>query len=671
MDQEPLLSTERLRLSRELQRGWASRGAVVIKNVPTQTYLAVSTEQAQVLESFKEGATVPEVFTGLLQERRCPPLREFYELVLKALQVGVLSVGSSRRPLRPALNWPGWRPGAGWLWPLAVLNLAVVLGLAWRVELLAAQWTPGDIFVGVALAAAALSAGQALAAMVVAGAGGEVYGRRALDSLRLLHLRLDLRDSRLLRPAEQAWVALARTLPLALVLLLALGFLPGAVPPLAAAWLLLWRPWGKGVPRELGALLGRYPPLDTDSNFIFHLNQRPQLHWRPWWRRWDWRVCALELVVAVAWTALVGRFGLGLAGIDVGELVRARPDYWLLVALGLAAALLLTIMGRICFRWRAGWREMRRNLWRRWDLVRRRRGPFEFPETEAALQRIAAEHPLLGLLGLLNPYDRAEIVRAWRPVTFRPREVLEVVTSEGDSVGLILSGRATGTRLTSAGRRMRVLGLEEGDFFGQAAGDLFGGTEARFECRAVTPVAALVLPAGLFRRCVVEQLGAGLVQDLTYKLAFLRRLPVCAHWDVASVARFARLTQIVAYADGESLVREGQEPRWFYIVFDGTAQVRRGGELVSLLKAGDFFGEISLLQNSAAMADVVAQGSLRCLQVDRKDFLRFVARDYRAALALERISSARLGRPIFPLRSAPIGTSHPFRESVRREACYS
>jgi CRP-like cAMP-binding protein len=67
-------------------------------------------------------------------------------------------------------------------------------------------------------------------------------------------------------------------------------------------------------------------------------------------------------------------------------------------------------------------------------------------------------------------------------------------------------------------------------------------------------------------------------------------------------------------------------------VYDGIAQVRTRRKFVNRLKTGDFFGEISLLQNSTAIADVVAQGQLRCLQIDRTSFLRFMTHNHHVAL---------------------------------------
>ena len=670
MEQNLLLTTERLKLGADLQRGWTANGALVLKHVPSQVYLNVSQKQLAALEAFGEGATVPEVFARLLRERRCLPLREFYELVLKACRAGVLCSKASRRPVHQAMAWPAWSMGERWRWPMALVPLLVLLGLEWRTPGLAGEWEWTAWAAGFVVAIVALSAGQMLAATILSGAGGEVYRRPPFESLAALHPRLDLRDSRLLRPVEQVLIALATQLPLSACLLAATIWFPDLMPALVFAWLLVWRPWGSGLARRLAALLSRCPHLDTDTDFLFHPNQRPQLHWRPWWRRWDWRVCGIELAWASLWSVLVARLVLGALGVGLLDVVAADAGYWLIALPGIGAALLLALMIVTVRRWRDGLEKSWRAARQRWEQFRRRQQGYVFPETEAALLRIAAGHPLLSLL---NPYDRTTVVRSWRPAVFTSRTILASGEKTGHHIGLILSGRVTARRITPSGRRVAALTMEEGDLFGLPHGlRPDGGDEGTLEFRTSTPVAAMLMPADVFKQCVIEKLGAKTVYDLTYKLAFLQRLKVCAHWDAHAVGRFARLAQIAAYGDGEVIVREGEDTKWFYIVYQGVAQVRHGARFLSRLKTGDFFGEISLLQNSVAVADVVAQGSVRCLQIDRNNFLRFMTHNHHVALALERISSARLGHPIFPLKAAAMASAHPFVGVDRRDGvCYS
>jgi CRP-like cAMP-binding protein len=483
-------------------------------------------------------------------------------------------------------------------------------------------------------------------------------------------VRLDLRDRRLLRPTEQATILLAMQAPLSLTVLAALLWAPSVVPVLGLVWMFLWRPWGGGLAQGLAALISRTPRLDTDSNFLFHLNQRPQLHWRPWWKRWDWRVCAMELAWAGIWTGFLAKLVLGALGMGFYEAVSGDLGYWSSALQAVLAGLLVVSVVLMLRRWRTGVARGWHDLRNRWARFRRRREEFVFPETEADLLRIATAHPLFSLL---NPLDRLAIVQSWRPAIFASRAEIVTRGEEGGLVGLVLSGRIVAMRSASSGRRLPAFSFEEDDLFGvpSCPGDQ-ARSDGALELRAATPVFAMVMPSGLFRSRVSDKLGPALVHDLSYRRAFLQRLKVCAHWDAHAVGRFARLAQVVAYADGESIVREGEDPRWFYIVYQGTAHVRRRDRSIARLKAGDFFGEISLLQSSTATAEVVAQGEVRCLQIDRNSFLRFMTHNHHVALALERISSARLGHPVFPLDAGRSASAHPFAGDARRQGvCFS
>jgi CRP-like cAMP-binding protein len=62
---------------------------------------------------------------------------------------------------------------------------------------------------------------------------------------------------------------------------------------------------------------------------------------------------------------------------------------------------------------------------------------------------------------------------------------------------------------------------------------------------------------------------------------------------------------------------------------------------------GDYFGEISLLENWQATADVVALEEGRCLTMARADFLALFTRGFRIALKMEAIAGQRLGTDVF------------------------
>ena len=75
----------------------------------------------------------------------------------------------------------------------------------------------------------------------------------------------------------------------------------------------------------------------------------------------------------------------------------------------------------------------------------------------------------------------------------------------------------------------------------------------------------------------------------------------------------AGLFEEVVVPDGERVLRQGLTGSGFYIVLDGTADVRIDGTTRGTLHRGDFFGEVSILLSEPPTADVVATSSLSLL----------------------------------------------------------
>jgi CRP-like cAMP-binding protein len=140
--------------------------------------------------------------------------------------------------------------------------------------------------------------------------------------------------------------------------------------------------------------------------------------------------------------------------------------------------------------------------------------------------------------------------------------------------------------------------------------------------------------------------------NMVLKVPFLRSIPLCKNWHLQAIERFAQLSTLTEYPDGHVIFSEGQMVDRFFIIFEGDAIVNRETRQIGVVRVGEFFGEIGLLQNSSASASISARRNLRCLEIPRNEFLRFVTHNYAVALELERVSTARLGRPIFPVRQS-------------------
>ncbi len=75
----------------------------------------------------------------------------------------------------------------------------------------------------------------------------------------------------------------------------------------------------------------------------------------------------------------------------------------------------------------------------------------------------------------------------------------------------------------------------------------------------------------------------------------------------------AGLFEETAIAEGERVLRQGLTGSGFYVILDGTADVRIDGTTRGTLNRGDFFGEVSILLGEPPTADIVATSTLRCI----------------------------------------------------------
>ena len=89
--------------------------------------------------------------------------------------------------------------------------------------------------------------------------------------------------------------------------------------------------------------------------------------------------------------------------------------------------------------------------------------------------------------------------------------------------------------------------------------------------------------------------------------------------------------QVETFADGEVIVREGDEGREMYLIQDGAADVFKsvdGTEVrLATLERGSFFGEMSLLESLPRSATVRARGATHLLVIEPGMLLIKIRRD--------------------------------------------
>lgn len=103
-------------------------------------------------------------------------------------------------------------------------------------------------------------------------------------------------------------------------------------------------------------------------------------------------------------------------------------------------------------------------------------------------------------------------------------------------------------------------------------------------------------------------------------LEHLARVPMfsaCSRKDLEAIARHA---DEVHYDAGQFLMHEGEAGREFFVILDGAAEVTRLGKRLGTIGAGDFVGELALLDKAPRNASVTATTALTALVLSQREF---------------------------------------------------
>ena len=104
------------------------------------------------------------------------------------------------------------------------------------------------------------------------------------------------------------------------------------------------------------------------------------------------------------------------------------------------------------------------------------------------------------------------------------------------------------------------------------------------------------------------------------KVELIRKVPLFSHCSKSQLAEVASIADEIDFQEGAELTREGERGREFFVLLEGSAEVRRGGRTVSTLGEGDFLGEIALVTDLPRTATVVTTEPARALVVTDRAF---------------------------------------------------
>jgi len=110
------------------------------------------------------------------------------------------------------------------------------------------------------------------------------------------------------------------------------------------------------------------------------------------------------------------------------------------------------------------------------------------------------------------------------------------------------------------------------------------------------------------------------VFDKDAKAEAIAHVPLFSRCSKGEVKRIAQLADELDFPAGRVLAKEGERGREFFVLIEGSVDVRSNTRLLPDLGPGDFFGEISLVVDSPRTATVQTLTPVRALVITDRAF---------------------------------------------------
>ncbi len=125
-------------------------------------------------------------------------------------------------------------------------------------------------------------------------------------------------------------------------------------------------------------------------------------------------------------------------------------------------------------------------------------------------------------------------------------------------------------------------------------------------------------------------------------VGMLQGVPIFAGLKKGQLKAISKSARQRSFAKGDAVVREGELGVAFYLILEGSAEVRSGAKFLAKLGRGQFFGEMGLLDQQRRSADVFAVEDSYCLILSAPTFWSLVSTNPKIARGLVQELARRL-----------------------------
>jgi CRP/FNR family transcriptional regulator, cyclic AMP receptor protein len=121
----------------------------------------------------------------------------------------------------------------------------------------------------------------------------------------------------------------------------------------------------------------------------------------------------------------------------------------------------------------------------------------------------------------------------------------------------------------------------------------------------------------------------------------LGAIPLFSRLSKRQLRGIAKHANVVDYSPGEVIVQAGEKGDSFNLVLEGRARVLGRSRV---LRSGDFFGEMALVDGGPRSATITATSAVRVMKLPRRAFVRALKQDPQIGLAIMETLAGRVRR---------------------------
>lgn len=111
------------------------------------------------------------------------------------------------------------------------------------------------------------------------------------------------------------------------------------------------------------------------------------------------------------------------------------------------------------------------------------------------------------------------------------------------------------------------------------------------------------------------------------KIDLLQRVPLFAGCSRREFVQIARASDEIDFRPGRTLIEEGSVGREFFVLIDGSVDVRRKGRKIDEIGPGGYFGEVALITDKPRNATVTTTSHVRALVLTKQRFRQLLAQN--------------------------------------------